>query len=166
MYLYHVDSRVDPSYHNHCHSRYSCLFRSCQWQSAHSTAFLQSTITVLDQVRCHHGRYLYLSVDVQGREMISLPAEQLHLRAKSLAARFQQGGGIGCIDGPIILGREALDLCPSGHPKRNVSLTWLAYHLGTRYVQLGGMRDVEEAAVLDREALDLHRYALLLLIAF
>ena len=70
---------------------------------------------------------------------------------------FKQGGrtGLSCIDEAIVLDREALELCPPGHPRRTVSLTWLAFHLGHRYGQLGAMEDLEEAIILDREALQL-----------
>jgi CHAT domain-containing protein/tetratricopeptide (TPR) repeat protein len=83
-----------------------------------------------------------------------LPVEQLHLRAKSLVA---QGGGTTYIDEAIVLDRDALRLCPPGHPKRPVSLTCLAIDLSDRYDQLGATRDLDEAILLDREALDLCR---------
>jgi CHAT domain-containing protein/tetratricopeptide (TPR) repeat protein len=80
--------------------------------------------------------------------------EQLHLRAKSLITKFKQGGA-SHIDEAFVFDREALELCPPGHPKRTVSLTCLAIHLSDRYGQLGATGDLEEAIVLDREALDL-----------
>ena len=85
-----------------------------------------------------------------------LPVEQLHLRANYLVAMFEQGAGTSYVNEAIELGREALEHCPPGHPKRSVSLTWLAIHLSDRYGQLGVREDLEEAIVLDREALDLH----------
>jgi CHAT domain-containing protein/tetratricopeptide (TPR) repeat protein len=87
--------------------------------------------------------------------MTYLPVEQLHSCAESLAVKFTQGGGASYIDEAIHLDREALELCPSSHPKRIVSLTRLAIHLGDRYDQLGATRDLDEAIVLDREALGL-----------
>ena len=87
--------------------------------------------------------------------MTDLPVEQLHSRAESLLAKFEQGGGTSCINEAIDLDREALELCLPGHPKRSVSLTWLAIHLSNRYGQLGATEDLEEAIVLDREALGL-----------
>ena len=84
-----------------------------------------------------------------------LPVKQLHLRAESLVAKFKQGRGSSYIDEAIVLDREALELCSSGHHMRPMSLTWLAIHLGDRYGQLGATGDLEEAIVLDREALDL-----------
>ena len=82
-----------------------------------------------------------------------LPVEQLHLRAKSLAAWFKRGRETSYIDEAIVLDREALELCPSGHPMRIDSLTWLARHLSNRYNQLGAVQDLDEAIVLAREAL-------------
>ena len=79
----------------------------------------------------------------------------MHLRAHSLVAKFEQGGGTSYIDEAIVLDREALELCPPGHPERAASLTQLALNLGDRYSQQGGRRDLEEAIVLDREALEL-----------
>jgi CHAT domain-containing protein/tetratricopeptide (TPR) repeat protein len=84
-----------------------------------------------------------------------LPVEQLHSRARSLVAKFEQGGGTRYINEAIILDREALELCPPGHPMRVDSLTFLAMDVSTRYAQLGATRDLEEAIVLSREALDL-----------
>ena len=102
-----------------------------------------------------HGyrRYLCLSVDGQSNEITYLPVNQLHLRAHSLVAKFEQGGGSNHIDEAIILDREALELCPPGHPQRAVSVAWLAIHLSDRFDQLGARRDLEEAIVFDREAL-------------
>ena len=93
---------------------------------------------------------------MQSREMMYLPAEQLHPLAEYLVAKFKQGGGTNYIDEAIVLDREVLELCPPGHPMRSVSLIGLAIHLGDRYDQLGATRDLEEAIVLDREALKLH----------
>jgi hypothetical protein len=86
---------------------------------------------------------------MQSSELMYLPVEQLHLLAKSLVDKFEQGGGTSYVDEAIVLGREALGLCPPGHPKRNVSLTWLAIHLSARYDQLGATGDLEEAISLD-----------------
>jgi CHAT domain-containing protein/tetratricopeptide (TPR) repeat protein len=79
----------------------------------------------------------------------------LHSRAKSLVTKFKQGRGAGYINKAIVLDREALELCPPGHPKRCSSLTLLASYVSDRYARLGATRDLEEAVVLDREALDL-----------
>ena len=99
------------------------------------------------------GRYACLSVALQSSELMYLPVEQLLSRAESLFAKFERGE-TSYIDEAIVVGREALELCPPGHPMRSVSLTWLAIHLGGRYDQLGATRDFEVAIVLDREALD------------
>ncbi|KAI9567897.1 CHAT domain-containing protein [Boletus coccyginus] len=84
-----------------------------------------------------------------------LPVTQLHSRAESLIGEFKQGGGRSYIEEAIDLDREALQLCPSGHPKRHISLTCLANHLRDRYNQFGATGDLEDAIVLDGEALDL-----------
>ncbi|KAI9570923.1 hypothetical protein HD554DRAFT_2327256 [Boletus coccyginus] len=76
----------------------------------------------------------------RGREGVSNRTkeyvERLHSRAKSLVAEFRQGGGH-YIEEAINLDREALQLCPTGHPKRHLSLTSLAHHLLHRYNQFG-----------------------------
>ncbi|KAI9566215.1 TPR-like protein [Boletus coccyginus] len=87
--------------------------------------------------------------------MMYLPVEQLHSRAASLVAKFEEGGGRSYIEDAIDLDREALELCPPGHPKRSVTLFYLALDLLDRYNQFGAMSDLEEASILDREALDL-----------
>jgi CHAT domain-containing protein/tetratricopeptide (TPR) repeat protein len=92
---------------------------------------------------------------MQSSEMTYLPVNQFHLRADSLVAKFMQGRGTSYVDEAIDLDREALELCPHGHPERAASLDQLAIHLGDRYSQLGATGDLEEAIVLDREALGL-----------
>ena len=81
--------------------------------------------------------------------------KQLHSRAESLYVKFKQGGGTRDIDEAIDLDRQALALCPSGHSERPVSLFLLARLLSNRYIQLGVMEDLEEAIGLGREALTL-----------
>ena len=87
--------------------------------------------------------------------MIYLPVAQLHSRATSLVAKFEQGGGTNYVDEAINLDREALEHCPLRHPKRFISLAWLAIHLSARYGQLGAVEDIHEAIVIEREALGL-----------
>ena len=82
--------------------------------------------------------FCLFNVKVQGSEIMYLPVEELHLRAKSLVAKFKQGGGLSYIEEAINLDREALGLCPPIYPARRISLTQLALHLGNRYDQLGG----------------------------
>ena len=82
--------------------------------------------------------------------------KQLHSeRAESLVAKFKQGGGTSYIDEAIVLDRDALELCPPGHPKRSVSLIHLAVHLCARYSLLGAVEDLEETIVVERESLSL-----------
>ena len=92
---------------------------------------------------------------MQSSELTYIPVERLHLQAKSLVAKFKQGGGTNYIDKAIDLDRKALKHCPHGHPKRSASLTLVSIHLIDRYNQLGGMEDLAEAIALDREALAL-----------
>jgi tetratricopeptide (TPR) repeat protein len=55
----------------------------------------------------------------------------------------------------IVLGREALSLCPLGHPDRWRSLNSLVNILSTQYKQLRAMEGLNEAIALVREALSL-----------
>ena len=75
--------------------------------------------------------------------------------AVHLGDRYGQLGATGDREEAIVLEREALDLCPQGHPDRSMSLNNLAIRLSDRYNQLGGMEDLDEAIVLAREAVDL-----------
>lgn len=71
--------------------------------------------------------------------MMCMPVDQLHSRAKSFVTKFRQGGGTNYIDEAIILTRQALELSPPGHRKRDVCLMSLGIHLHDCYDQLGGM---------------------------
>jgi tetratricopeptide (TPR) repeat protein len=51
--------------------------------------------------------------------------------------------------------REALAVCPQGHPDRAMHAQWLAYYLSTRHRQTGDLILLDEAIELDREALAL-----------
>ena len=53
----------------------------------------------------------------------------------------------------IVLIREALELCPQGHPLRFDCLDDLAKRLSDWYKQLGAMQDLNEVIVICREAL-------------
>jgi hypothetical protein len=55
----------------------------------------------------------------------------------------------------ISLHREALQLQPSPHPERSLSLSNLAISLGNLYQRTRGIADLEEAILLDREGLEL-----------
>lgn len=52
--------------------------------------------------------------------------------------------------------REALALCPPGHPQHPASLSNLGVSLNTRYNQLGRTEDLEESISVAREALRPH----------
>ncbi|KAH8111135.1 TPR-like protein [Phellopilus nigrolimitatus] len=51
--------------------------------------------------------------------------------------------------------RDALDLCPPGHPERPSSLNNLGNAVRTRFEQTGRMEDLEESIALHRDALEL-----------
>jgi hypothetical protein len=51
--------------------------------------------------------------------------------------------------------REALAICPPGHPNRSSFLNNLANSIDTRYKQSGRMEDLEEMITYHREALTL-----------
>ena len=53
----------------------------------------------------------------------------------------------------IVLNREALAFCPSGHPCRLDYLINLAAHLSSLYDELGETKDLDEGIALGREAL-------------
>jgi len=80
---------------------------------------------------------------MQSSVVMCLPVEQLHSQAQSPFAKFRQGGGTSYIEEVIDLDREALQLSPPGHPKRSVSLRYLALHLRGRYNQFGAMSDLQ-----------------------
>ena len=61
--------------------------------------------------------------NVQSTETTYLPVEQLDSRAESLVTEFKQGGGTGYVEEAVDFDREALELCPPGHPERSVCLT-------------------------------------------
>ena len=75
--------------------------------------------------------------------------------ANTLHIRYKQLGGIDDLNEAIVLARDALSLCPPGHPARSMSLSNLADHLSSRYDKLGGIDDTNEAIVLTQEALSL-----------
>jgi CHAT domain-containing protein/tetratricopeptide (TPR) repeat protein len=75
--------------------------------------------------------------------------------AIGLSTQYEQLWVMQDLDEAIVLGREALDLRPTGHPLRSSCLNSLAIVLSNRYEQLGAMEDLNEAIVLDQEALDL-----------
>jgi tetratricopeptide (TPR) repeat protein len=52
-------------------------------------------------------------------------------------------------------GREALAVCPQGHPDRAMHAHWLGYYLYTRHTQTGDVTLLNEAIDLEREALAL-----------
>lgn len=53
----------------------------------------------------------------------------------------------------IDLGRQALDLCPSGHPHRSMFLNNAANRYSVRYQSMGEMTDLNEAIVFGKQAL-------------
>ncbi|KAI9567945.1 CHAT domain-containing protein [Boletus coccyginus] len=110
--------------------------------------------TAVESTMDGKGTCVFLSMH-RALSMMCLPVTRLHSRAEFLAAKFRQGGGRSYIDEVIDFDREALQLCPPGHPKRSVSLSRLSRHLLGRFNQFGATKDFEEAIVLGRQALDL-----------
>ena len=55
----------------------------------------------------------------------------------------------------IVLGREALDLHPQGHPDQSMFLKNLGSCLYFRHERLGAVEDLDEVIVVFREALNL-----------
>jgi tetratricopeptide (TPR) repeat protein len=77
------------------------------------------------------------------------------LLASLLRERIVHHAGDSLTDQIINLEREALDLCPEGHPDRSRSCGHLANSLSTRYERTGDVGLLDEAINLQREALDL-----------
>ena len=78
------------------------------------------------------------------------PPVSLHL-----GVRYDLLGGVDDLNGPVLFDRDALALCPPGHPNRSRSLSHLALHLDTRYKLRGGAEDLNKAILPDRDALAL-----------
>ncbi|KAG2092413.1 hypothetical protein BD769DRAFT_1395464 [Suillus cothurnatus] len=70
----------------------------------------------------------------------------------ALVTRFKKCGDIDDITRAISLRREALTLCPPGHPRRDTILNNLAYALKTRYDELYVSEDLNEAIDRYRES--------------
>ena len=98
-------------------------------------------------------KYVLLYFGAVSSELMSLPVSLLLSRALSVSATFEQDGEPHHINEAIILDREALELCTTGHPRRSACLFQLSLHLGARYDLLGGVEDLNEAIPLDRGAL-------------
>jgi len=69
--------------------------------------------------------------------------------------RFQQSGRMEDMEEAITCHREALALCPRGHPNRAASLNNFANAVSTRFEKSRSMEDLEEAITCHREALTL-----------
>ena len=61
-----------------------------------------------------------------------------------LSSRYNQLGALRDLDEAIVLGREALSLCPQGHPDRSRSLQNLAIYLHRRLRRSKQVQDQEE----------------------
>ena len=59
------------------------------------------------------------------------------------------------LDGAVVVKRNALELCPQGHPSRASSLGNLASSLHSRFQQFGSLSDLNEALVLQRSVSEL-----------
>jgi tetratricopeptide (TPR) repeat protein len=75
--------------------------------------------------------------------------------ASALRQRIVHHADDNLTDQIINLEREALDLCPEGHPDRSTSCVNLANILSTRYERTGDVGLLDEAIDLEREALGL-----------
>ena len=75
--------------------------------------------------------------------------------AIDLNHRYNELGATRDLEEAIVIAREAIDLCPAGHPDRSMSLNTLSVCLAIRHNQLGAMEDLGEVIFLHREALDL-----------
>jgi hypothetical protein len=62
----------------------------------------------------------------------------------------QQSGSMEDLEVEVTYLREALDLCPPGHPDRSMFLNNLANVVYTLYVQSDRTEDLEEAITLER----------------
>ena len=91
----------------------------------------------------HEGSYEYRAADLVVQMLKRYPS------------RYKQLVAVQDLEETIVLGQDAFDLCPQGHPDRAMSLNNLADDLSFQYQQLGAMEDLDEAIVLGREALDL-----------
>ncbi|KAG1886016.1 hypothetical protein F4604DRAFT_1951437 [Suillus subluteus] len=81
--------------------------------------------------------------------------------SNSAISRFTQRGNIDDLDESIQFRREAVSLCPEGHPDRHDYLNNLAVSLGHyRFIHQGKLNDLNEAISLHEEAMRL-RVALL-----
>ena len=75
--------------HDHDRSCVSVAFSDLVWRPrAQRTAVSTSSVS-------HHefGKCVRLSAAMQSSELTYLPVERLHLRAQSLAAKFEEAGG-------------------------------------------------------------------------
>ncbi|PPQ87099.1 hypothetical protein CVT26_011978, partial [Gymnopilus dilepis] len=91
----------------------------------------------------------------EGVAAISSKHEVLALIGDALCTRFQQYGRQADLDEAILKHQEALELRPSGHPDRSVSLNNLANALQIRFNQSGRQADLDEAILMHQEALEL-----------
>ena len=72
--------------------------------------------------------------------------------AAYLSHRYGQLGGMGDLEEAVVFSREALVLCPQGHPDRWKLLKDLAAYLSSRYNLLGGRQDLDEGISVALEA--------------
>ncbi|KAH8105745.1 CHAT domain-containing protein [Phellopilus nigrolimitatus] len=73
----------------------------------------------------------------------------------TLFNQFKETGRMEDLEESIVLHRDALELCPPGHPLRSSSFINLGIGLLTRFEQTGRMEDLEESIALLRDALEL-----------
>ena len=125
------------------HLAQALLYRHWRLRCESSVADnIEGVVVDVEQI-FHEGSYEHRAVDLVVQMLKRYPS------------RYKQLGVMEDLDEAIVLGREALDLCPQGHHDRSMSLNNLADFLSFRWKQLGAMEDLDEAIVLDREALDI-----------
>ena len=73
----------------------------------------------------------------------------------ALSTRFEQKGDLDDLGESISCHRQALELFPTLHSKRSVSLNSLASALSTRFEHKGDLDDLEESISCHRQALEL-----------
>ena len=83
---------------------------------------------------------------------IGQPNCSLSLNDLTVLNNYDQLGSVVNLDEEITFKREALSLCPIGHPDRPMFLDNLATAVCTRYEQSGNLEDLEEAITYHREA--------------
>lgn len=81
--------------------------------------------------------------------------EHLGLLATLFYQRGSDTGNLQDLDKAIVVYRQAVEICPTGHPDRHIAINNLGTAIYTRFSQTPNSQDLEEAIQLYREALEL-----------